>query len=1242
MPSGGSRLLAVAVALAVLAVTPPTYATTTLGTIRLDPVPAAGTPAHGAAAVTRTITLITGDKVTVRSGGTGTGTTVVRGPDGEPVGARVTTVGTDTYVHPDSAMPYLSAGLLDRRLFNVTRLLADDYDDAHVDHLPLIVTYADDSAARAAKALPEGATKVRTLSSIKGAAVTEDRDKAASFWSALTGGRAAAPGAREGGRGNAAPAFTSGIAKVWLDGKVKVDLADTVAQIGAPEVWAAGNTGEGVDVAVLDTGVDAGHPDLAGQIEASASFVPGEEVTDRHGHGTHVASTIAGTGAASGGKEKGVAPGAELHVGKVLSDQGQGQDSWIVAGMEWAAREQRAKVVSMSLGTDAPTDGTDPMSQAVNALSAETGALFTIAAGNAGPSERTVGAPGAADAALTVAAVDASDHLADFSSRGPRLVDGALKPELSAPGVGVLAARSQYAREGEGPYTTMSGTSMATPHVAGAAALLAAAHPGWTGGQLKDALMSTSKATPDHTAYQAGTGRLDARAATTATLFATGGAYLGIHPLEEEQGGEAERQVTYTNTSATEVTLDLALKVAGAPDGLFSLSASRVVVPAGGSGTVTLTADLDRVSEKNGYTGWIEASAGGGPVLARTVVGVSTEDRPRHLVIKARDRDGAPMSGQINLLREGDPADGYYSFLTFTGEVDVLVPQGRYSVWMWGDVRGTHGPSSLGLALLNEPLVTVEDDTTVTLDGTTVREAKAVTPQESADAETRVDYHRTLGDTASVADSYTLGTGYDSVWIQPTKRVREGRLSIGTRWRKIQPLLTVSSGGQAYDDLWIQPGAGLLPEGSQDLPAVFAGGGRAADYAGLDVKGKIAVVRYGDTDEQVPAAVAAGAKLLLIVNDEAGRLREAIRRTPLTVASLTMDEGEQLISRLGKESVRLRTVSRPDTAYLYDLVRRWEQSVPGDLTYRPAHRDLARVDVDFRNDPADEVAEYRFDVVPGLNTKVGYTLLSRSKRERTDWVTPGDSVRWTSEAEIPRKTWQFSGERSYRAGSTTGEQWFGPIQRPRVNDSIALPVREGNTLHVQVPGWGDSGADHVGLFGPGQLDQTTSLHQGGTLVAETGGYVLDAEVGQAGLPYRLVTTTERDAAAYPYSTTTRTVWNFTSAPSGSAEPVALPLVQLDYAVDTGVDGRASRSAALTILPSHLPGGPKAAIRSGELQVSYDDGATWRTERLTRTGDGWRARLDAPARARYVSLRAGARDERGNAVEQTIVRAFGLR
>ncbi|GAA3770739.1 hypothetical protein GCM10022206_06720 [Streptomyces chiangmaiensis] len=376
----------------------------------------------------RTVTLITGDKVVVTPAG-GAGTVTVRGPHGEPIAAHTDKVGKDLYVYPDSAAPYVSAGLLDKELFNVTGLVADGYDDARVSHLPLIVTYTRGATART-QAAPRGATRVRTLSSINGAALTEEHGKAAEFWSAITSKVSASAVARSNtllASPAPKPTLAGGISKVWLDGKAKATLADSTAQIGAPEVWKGGNTGQGVDVAVLDTGVDDGHPDLVGQVAEATSFVPDldpgdgggpqgqataeTDTVDRHGHGTHVASTIAGTGAASGGKEKGVAPGVRLHVGKVLNDSGQGQESWILAGMEWAARTAHAKVISMSLG-GSPTDGSDPLSQAVNQLSAETGALFTIAAGNSGPNAKTVAAPGAADAALTVGAVDGNDQLA--------------------------------------------------------------------------------------------------------------------------------------------------------------------------------------------------------------------------------------------------------------------------------------------------------------------------------------------------------------------------------------------------------------------------------------------------------------------------------------------------------------------------------------------------------------------------------------------------------------------------------------------------------------------------------------------------------------------------------------------------------------------------------------------------------------------------------------------------------------
>ncbi|CAM5233694.1 hypothetical protein SCYAM73S_08173 [Streptomyces cyaneofuscatus] len=273
--------------------------------------------------------------------------------------------------------------------------------------------------------------------------------------------------------------------------------------------WAAGFDGTGTKVAVLDTGIDTGHPDLAGKVAAEQDFSGAGSPGDKFGDGTHVASTVAGSGAKSGGKYKGVAPGARLLNGKVLDDWGEGSDSGIIAGMEWAVA-QGADVVNLSLGgTDLP--GIDPLEETVNRLSAESDTLFVIAAGNEGLGERTVGSPGSAASALTVGAVDKSDVLADFSSRGPRVGDSGVKPDLTAPGVAITAASAagsvlaeHYPSDIPG-YLTIDGTSMATPHVAGAAAILAQQHPDWSGERIKAVLTGSTKPGA-YSSFQQGTG----------------------------------------------------------------------------------------------------------------------------------------------------------------------------------------------------------------------------------------------------------------------------------------------------------------------------------------------------------------------------------------------------------------------------------------------------------------------------------------------------------------------------------------------------------------------------------------------------------------------------------------------------------------------------------------------------------------------------------------------------------------
>ncbi|MBB0233100.1 S8 family serine peptidase, partial [Streptomyces calidiresistens] len=176
------------------------------------------------------------------------------------------------------------------------------------------------------------------------------------------------------------------------------------ARIGAPAARELGLDGEGVTVAILDTGIDATHPDLADRVVKQVNFTDSPEIGDLFGHGTHVGSTVAGTGAASDGLYTGVAPGADLLDVKVLGGSGTGVESGVIAGMEWAV-EQGADIVNMSLG-ERVTDQIHAWEEALERLSAQSDTLFVVAAGNEGPFTASLRAPATAEAALTVGALD--------------------------------------------------------------------------------------------------------------------------------------------------------------------------------------------------------------------------------------------------------------------------------------------------------------------------------------------------------------------------------------------------------------------------------------------------------------------------------------------------------------------------------------------------------------------------------------------------------------------------------------------------------------------------------------------------------------------------------------------------------------------------------------------------------------------------------------------------------------------
>lgn len=246
-------------------------------------------------------------------------------------------------------------------------------------------------------------------------------------------------------------------------------------------------TGAGIDVAILDTGLDERHPDFATRNPELRSFVPGEEPRDGNGHGTHCAGTACGGRTVLEGPRYGVAPDANIHCGKVLSDAGSGGDQGILGGIDWAMA-QGCDVISMSLG--AGLDWNTPHSQIYETVARralDRGTLIIAAAGN--ESERPgavapVGHPANCPSIMAVAAIDNAEKIARFSCTSDP-ASGQI--DIAGPGVGVHSSWPIPDR-----YKAISGTSMATPHVAGVAALMAEAR-GARGLDLWAALMQHAR-----------------------------------------------------------------------------------------------------------------------------------------------------------------------------------------------------------------------------------------------------------------------------------------------------------------------------------------------------------------------------------------------------------------------------------------------------------------------------------------------------------------------------------------------------------------------------------------------------------------------------------------------------------------------------------------------------------------------------------------------------------------------------
>ncbi len=289
------------------------------------------------------------------------------------------------------------------------------------------------------------------------------------------------------------------VRKVWSDVTAYALLDVAVPTVGSSKVQEWGYTGKGIVVAVIDTGIYP-HNDLVvpdNRILAWNDLINNQKKPyDDNGHGTHVSGIIAGNGRSSDGKYKGMAPEARLVGVKALDDKGSGSLSTVIAGIDWCLNNLdnlNIKVINLSLGVTAQESyRTDPLCRAVDAAWRK-GIVVCAAAGNAGPGLRSINSPGISPSVITVGNIDdqntlnpEDDRIHSSSSGGPT-IDNLPKPDLIAPGTEITSLSHR------GGYQALTGTSMSTPMVAGAAAQILQKYPSITPDKLKQLLMKNAR-----------------------------------------------------------------------------------------------------------------------------------------------------------------------------------------------------------------------------------------------------------------------------------------------------------------------------------------------------------------------------------------------------------------------------------------------------------------------------------------------------------------------------------------------------------------------------------------------------------------------------------------------------------------------------------------------------------------------------------------------------------------------------
>jgi subtilisin family serine protease len=505
-----------------------------------------------------------------------------------------------------------------------------------------------------------------------------------------------------------------------VDPDVEVRALDINAdnQIRASDVWSAGYTGTGVKVAILDTGIDTTHPEFNSRIVNCHNEIYKVKTTclDENGHGTHVAGIVGASGVYP--SAKGVAPSALFVIDQVLNAQGSGSLSGIIAGIDYSVASG-AKVISMSLGTSPITknspncDSTYPSFTAAITNAVNAGVTVVAAAGNSG--QQGVGAPACISKTIAVAAVSSTDSIASFSSVGAPVKDHG----IAAPGVSIFSTWKS------GAYNTISGTSMATPHVSGTIALMLQAKPSLTPTEIKNTLFNTACTSTTDPSCPTGAvpnnsygyGRVDALRAVNAVLAPVSPPPTTIHdvavtdvtaPSSVVQGNTVTVGVTVKNEGTESESFTASL--ADTTDNT-SIGSQSVTLAAGGSQTIqfswstssasvalhtltatasTVTGETDTADNTKTASVTVTSSSTTATTVSITAVDYNTSggknaDRQLNIKLTLKDNLQNPVSGasvSIQLYRNGSPVATGTGTTTTDGTVTFVLKNaspGTYS-----------------------------------------------------------------------------------------------------------------------------------------------------------------------------------------------------------------------------------------------------------------------------------------------------------------------------------------------------------------------------------------------------------------------------------------------------------------------------------------------------------------------------------------------------------------------------------